>query len=77
MSSGRRAGSKPQSQTGIDKGGAKESKPPVQFLPPLKPKPTLAIVLMGVLVLWLIGLVILRVRTVHPAGNPAAAPATR
>lgn len=75
MSSARRVGPKPQSRPANHVGNS--DKPPVQFLPPLKPKPTLAIVLLLVLVLWLIGLVLLRFKTVKPYVNPATAPATQ
>lgn len=74
MSTGRRGGSKAPSQSNAP--GA-DSKPPVQFLPPLKPRPILMIVLLGALVVWLAALVVLRMTAVRPEANPATAPATR
>jgi len=76
MSSGRRASSIPHNQPGKQDGGDTE-RPPVEFLPPLKPRPLLAAGLFIILVLWLAALVMMRFTSVKPYANPATAPATR
>lgn len=75
MSSASRAGSKSQTQTG-EKGRGGDA-PPVEFLPPLKSRPLLAVGLFLVLVLWLGALVVMRFTSVKPYSNPATAPATQ
>lgn len=75
MSSARRGSSKSQSQSGEK--GEEGGKPPVEFLPPLKPRPMLAIGLFIVLLLWLGALVVMRFTSVKPYVNPATAPATQ
>jgi len=42
-----------------------EGKPPVQFLPPLKPRPKLVVILGILVVVWLVVLVVVRFTTVH------------
>ena len=74
MSSGRRAGPKPQQQPGAK---ASAGEPVDQFLPPLKPRPILTIALLAVLAAWLVGLVAMRMTAVRPANNVTSAPATR
>ena len=46
--------------------------PEVEFKPPLKPRPVLAVILGILLVLWLAALVAMRLKTVHSATAPAA-----
>jgi hypothetical protein len=46
--------------------------PANQFKPSLKPRPLLAVVLGLLLVLWLIALVMMRLKTVAPARTPTA-----
>jgi hypothetical protein len=52
----------------------KESLPAPAFKPPLKPRQGLFVALLGVLALWLVGLVILYVRTVYPMEKKRATP---
>jgi len=44
----------------------KATEQPFQPLPPLKPRPVLFVVLSILLALWLIALVVMRLRTVQP-----------
>lgn len=46
--------------------------PDLEFKPPLKPRPLLVAVLGILLVIWLAALVVMRLRTVHPATAPGA-----
>lgn len=46
--------------------------PAIEFKPPLKPRPALAVVLGVLLVLWLAALIVMRLNTIHPSTAPAA-----
>jgi hypothetical protein len=46
--------------------------PEIEFKPPLKPRPALAVVLGILLVLWLAALIIMRLKTIHSSTAPAA-----
>jgi hypothetical protein len=45
-------------------------KPPVEFLPPLKPRRTLFFALAGVFVMWVVTLLTLYFTTVYPIRHP-------
>ena len=69
---------RPPSKSAKSKGnasGADQTAP--EFLPPLKPRPRLTVVIGILLVLWLIYLVALRLKTVHPdRAAPSQTPPT-
>jgi hypothetical protein len=50
----------------------KSGEPPIEFKPPLKPRPLLAVILGLLLVLWLAALIVMRLKTVQPATAPSA-----
>lgn len=64
MSGPKRKGATPPASSKA-KAPAGPEKRPVQFLPPLKPRPKLAVVLGILVVLWLMVLVVLRLTTIH------------
>jgi len=57
-------------QSGSKRQAATNKDPAVEFLPPLKPRPKLMIILGVVLALWLIALIIMRQTTIRPTPKP-------
>jgi len=68
MTSQKRPGSR--TTQGGPKPQRQSTDPAAGFLPPLKPRPILMIVLAVVLALWLVALVIMRQTTIRPAASP-------
>ena len=52
-----------------------ESDQPTQSRPALKPRPTLFLVLAVFLALWVIALIVMRLRTIKPSPLPGPTPA--
>lgn len=48
------------------------NQPAIEFKPPLRPRPALAVLLGVLFVLWLAALVVMRLKTIHPSTAPAA-----
>jgi len=46
--------------------------PPVEYLPPLKPRPKLFVALLILLICWLATIIVMRVTAVHRDYSPAA-----
>lgn len=67
MTGQKRAATKPRTSTKTADKSLDES---IKYGPPLKPHPVLFVVLSFVLAVWLIALIVMRLRTVLP--NPAA-----
>lgn len=70
----------PQSSTsGRTEPGSSKRNPEDEFLPPLKPRPVLYVLLWIIFALWLAALVVMRLTTVHrtPAPPPQSFPPTQ
>lgn len=80
MSGATRSGTKVSMKSGSGKNQQdRDEKPAVRFLPPLKPRPVLTIVLFVAVVAWLAALVAMRLTMVRPyqAAPATTAPTTR